>query len=195
MANDVQFTPHFLLAHGSDGSTGATYLMNSDYFADEETAKAISAMYGTGEVRQVSMLGPGPFVVDTKMFEFKLEDGRWANAGTIAAYYVRNPAELADKMIRNVLYLPPAPPKPPVTPPIKPIPANTYIGPRDQHGAYSGQGDTNPPNFVIDDPWRPGINPLIKVEKVSPFGGDKWKYWIDAPEDAVVGQIYTPKSI
>ena len=82
--------------------------MNKTYFADETTARWIANKYGTSEIRQTDMLGSGgPFAVDTKMFEVKLQDGRWVNAGLLAGYYERNSENLfpglADKLIRSVL--------------------------------------------------------------------------------------------
>jgi len=101
------FTPKYKTAKGFDSSTGAVYKMNDNYFADQETAQWVASKFGTGEVRENDMLGPGPFGVDTKMFEVKMEDGRWVNAGMLASYYDRNPESLfpglADKLIKDVL--------------------------------------------------------------------------------------------
>lgn len=106
-AAEVVFAPKFKTAKGFDSITGNTWKLNDTYFADEDTAKWVAAKYGTGEIRESDVLGPGPFGVDTKMFEVKLDDGRWVNAGMVAAYYDRNPEALfpglADKLIRGAL--------------------------------------------------------------------------------------------
>jgi len=106
-APEVVFAPKFKTAKGFDSITGMTWKLNDTYFADQDTANWVAQKYGTGEVRESDVLGPGPFGVDTKMYEVKLDDGRWVNAGMVAAYYDRNPEALfpgvADKLIRGVL--------------------------------------------------------------------------------------------
>jgi hypothetical protein len=52
--------------------------MNDNYFADQRPP--VGRPNSAQEVRENDMLGPGPFGVDTKMFEMKME-GRWVNAG------------------------------------------------------------------------------------------------------------------
>jgi len=172
------FTPTFLKATGFDSSSGATYFMRSDYFADQATAQAVATEYGTGQIRQTPMLGPGPFGIDILMYEFKMEDGRWVNAGLIADYYVRtHPGDAADHDICAALGIPPKP-KTVIPPPvIRPLPVNTFVGPRDQFGVYSGQGDTNPAGKIIDNPFLSGDEKLLKV--IGKFMGDR-HYWIDA---------------
>jgi hypothetical protein len=101
------FAPKFKNANGFDSISGMTWKLNDTYFADQDTANWVAAKYGTGEIRESDVLGPGPFGVDTKMFEVKLGDGRWVNAGMLAAFYDRNPEALfpgvADKLIRSEL--------------------------------------------------------------------------------------------
>ena len=101
------FSPKFKSAKGFDSISGMTWKLNDTYFADQDTANWVAAKYGTGEIRESDVLGPGPFGVDTKMFEVKLGDGRWVNAGMLAAFYDRNPEVLfpgvADKLIRSEL--------------------------------------------------------------------------------------------
>lgn len=103
------FFPTFLLAFGLDSITGMKWQLNPHWFADQTTADWIAAKFGNGSMRQVDILGPGPFSVDKKAVEFELADGRWINAGIIASYYENNPEDqfpgVAEKLIRGVLGL------------------------------------------------------------------------------------------
>lgn len=178
-------------AFGYDTTTGVRWKVNDYYFADEPTAQWVASRWGTGELHESDVLGPGPFAVSAKMYEFKTNDGRWVNAGMVAGYYDRNPPSrfpgVAESLIAGVLGLAPFPLLPPVLkpspPPVKPMPKNTFVGPRNQFGTYSAAGDPNPAGTVIDNPHLPGKEKLIKV--VEDFFG--MSYWMDAPADAVIG--------
>ncbi len=188
----MSFKPVFKKAVGYD-SDGNRYLMNDYYYADEATAQWISGRWGTGKTREVSLLGPGPFSVDTKMFEAELKDGTWVNAGILAAFYDRNNEDLfpgvAEALVSSQLGFTPFPMLPTVLPPhsgepVKPLPPNTKVEPRTQFGTYPAPGDMNPAGKIIDNPFEADpVRLLIKV--IDLFMGER-HYWIDAPAGSVL---------
>ncbi len=103
------FRPGFLLVFGFDSVTNIKWEMNSRLFADPATVAYIVKRYGTGETREASVLGPGPFVLDRNATEFKIADGRFVNVGMIASLFERNPEDeapgVADKAAKAALGL------------------------------------------------------------------------------------------
>ena len=104
------FIPEFLTVYGASvGNDGKpiSWPMNPEYFATQPTAQWIASKFGDGQVYSQPFFESGPFSVSAPVNLVKLKDGRYTNAGILAAYYVRNPEDkfpgLAEKLIRAQL--------------------------------------------------------------------------------------------
>lgn len=74
--------------------------------------------------------------------------------------------------------IPPAGYAPVVTPPpVKPPTPSTVVQPKSSYGVYPAMGDPNPAGTVIDNPFLPGEEKLVKVIDTNPFGSSH--YWKD----------------
>ena|SRR6266571_6876219 len=100
-----RFVPHFRLGQRIfDTNTQKSYPLNDDYFATLETAQWIAKKYGDSNVYEVPFEGAGgPMVATANIYVTKLPNGRGVNCGILAAFYARNPENVADWLIRDVL--------------------------------------------------------------------------------------------